>query len=113
MNWSKGGLTWPNYRADAKRWRLTKPAFVQGAHTVRILLFMRYKYFFTFRSEYYIDAERMYSTNFLYYIQAPVLQDQTLIPIISKVSVGEDDGTGSDLRLLIDNLGILHVQVLL
>ena len=64
---------------------------------------MRYKYFFTFRSEYYIDAERMYSINFLYYIQALVLQDQTLIPVISKVSVGEDDGTGSDLRLLIDN----------
>ena len=55
----------------------------------------------------------MYSTKYLYYIQAPVLQDQTLIPIISKVSVGEDDGTGSDLRLLIDNLGILRVQVLL
>ena len=80
---------------------------------MRILLFMRYKYFFTFRSEYYIDAERMYSINFLYYIQALVLQDQTLIPVISKVSVGEDDGTGSDLRLLIDNLGILRVQVLL
>ena len=80
---------------------------------MRILLFMRYKYFFTFRSEYYINAERMYRTNYLYYIQAPVLQDQTLIPIISKVSVVEDDGTGSDLRLLIDNLGILHVQVLL
>ena len=74
---------------------------------------MRYKYFFTFRSEHYMDAERMYSTNYLYYIQALVLQDQTLIPIISKVSVGEDDGTGSDLRLLIDNLGILSVQVLL
>ena len=74
---------------------------------------MRYKYFFTFRSEHYIDAERMYSINYLYYIQAPLLQDQTLIPIISKVSVGEDDGTGSDLRLLIDNLGILSVQVLL
>ena len=92
---------------------MTKPAFVHGAHTVRILLFMRYKYFFTFRSEYYIDAERTYSTNYLYNIQALVLQDQTLIPIISKVSVDEDDGTGSDLRLLIDNLGILSVQVLL
>ena len=72
---------------------------------------MRYKYFFTFRSEYY--TERMYSTNYLYYIQALVLQDQSLIPIINKVSVGEDDGTGSDLSLLIDNLGILSVQVLL